>query len=264
MNSVAKRPTDVRLEGFAARLRLTFIRDHLGELLEKACELNMTPRQVLEFFFDSEIRQRDINRGRLALMAAHFPFEATLEGFDMSAQPALHPGVIRELEKMEWIDAGENVLFMGPSGVGKTHLAIALGRKAIACRHSVRFYSAVRLLAVLREALGRGALNTVLREINRVRLLIIDELGYLPLTPVDAQLLFQLVTARYERKSIIVTTNRQPSEWGLTFGDATAASAVLDRLLHHCIPVNIPGESYRLRESRMKQLMLLGEDAAEG
>ena len=263
MNALAMRPSDARLKEMAARLKLTYIRDHLDELLEAAAGMKMTPRETLSLFFEQEIEQRDINRSRLATMAAHFPFEATFESFDMSAQPALHPGVIRELEKLEWVDAGENVIFMGPSGVGKTHLAIALGKRAIAGNRSVRFYSAVRLLALLREAADRGNLHAELREINRVKLLIIDELGYLPMTPADARLLFQLVAIRYEKKSIVVTTNHAPRDWGQVFGDAAAATAVLDRLLHHCIPVTILGDSYRLRSSRLRQMMLTGEEAAK-
>ena len=260
MSALARRPSDVRLKEMAARLKLTYIRDHFDELLATAAEAKMTPRETLDLFFEREIRQRDINRSRLATMAAHFPFEATFESFDMSAQPALHPGVIRELEKMEWVDAGENVVFMGPSGVGKTHLAIALGKRAIATNRSVRFYSAVRLIALLKEASSRGNLHEELREINRVKLLIIDELGYLPMTPADAQLLFQLVALRYEKKSIVVTTNHAPRDWGLIFGDAAAATAVLDRLLHHCTPVTILGDSYRLRSSRLRQALAMEEE----
>lgn len=138
------RETDLKLAKMAARLKLTLMRDNMEFMLRTVSEAKMTPRETLEYFFSKEIEQRESNRVKLALMAAHFPRICTLEGFDMQAQPSLDPGIIRELSKLEWIENGENVLFLGPPGVGKSHLAIALGRLAIQKGLSVLFISAVR------------------------------------------------------------------------------------------------------------------------
>lgn len=247
-----QRPTDVRLAEMAARLRLTYTRDHLVELVEAASERHMTPRETLEFVFRKEVERRDENRARLAQMSAHFPFVATLKGFDMTFQPSIDPGKMRELASLEWVASGENVILIGPSGVGKTHLSIALGQLALERGISVRFYPVVRLVEQLERAFRAGTIDERLREVNKPKLLILDELGFIPFTPLQGQLLFELISARYERKSIIVTSNKMPGEWGVVFGDAAAATASLDRLLHHCTPMLISGESYRTRTQARK------------
>lgn len=249
------RETDVKLAQMATRLKLTLMRDNMDAMLRTVTEAKMTPRETLEYFFSKEIEQREANRIKLALMAAHFPRVCTLEGFDMQAQPSLDPGVIRELSNLEWVANGENVLFLGPPGVGKTHLAIALGRMAIQKGLSVLFISAAALMNSLDKAQKEGSLAERIHALSKPKLLIIDELGYLPIRPEVAHLLFQLVCKRYESKSIIVTSNRPVSDWGLVFGDPTAATAILDRLLHHCTPVTITGDSYRIRSSLKSKLL---------
>lgn len=176
------RETDQRLSQMAARLRLSLMRDNMGTLLDTATESKMTPREALEYFFQKEIDQRENNRIRLALMGAHFPRTCTIENFDMSAQPSLDPGQIRELCRLEWIGTGENVLFLGPPGVGKTHLAIALGRLAVTHAYSTLFISATSLINALERARKEGTVNERLNILNKPRLLIIDELGYLPIS----------------------------------------------------------------------------------
>lgn len=242
------RETDKKLKVMAERLRLCMLRDNMSELMNMATEQRLTARELLMFLFSKEIEQRELNRIRLTTMGAHFPRLCFLESFDINAQPALEPGLLRELSKMEWLETAENVIFVGPPGVGKTHLAIGLGRKAIELGYSVRFFSATNLIAILKKAKQDMTLVHKINQLQKFKLLIIDELGYLPFDAESAALLFQLISKRYERRSTIVTSNRPPREWGLVFGDPTAATAILDRLLHHCTPVVIQGDSYRLRE----------------
>ncbi len=249
------RASDEKLTQMASRLRLVFTRDHLTEMVTTATEAKMTPREVLQYFFTKEIDQREANRIKLSTMSAHFPRVCTLEGFDWSAQPSLDPGVIRELARLEWVTTGENVMFLGPPGVGKTHLAIALGREAIRKGFSVRFINAANLMSQLEKAHTEGNLTEKIATLNKAKLLIIDEVGYLPLSPSTAHLLFQLVCKRYESKSILLTSNRPVGEWGMIFGDPTVATAILDRLLHHCTPVTIMGDSYRIKANLKSKIL---------
>ncbi len=259
---MTERQTDTRLRQMASRLKLSFIRDHLAELLDTVVAAQMSPREQLQFILGKEIEQRDANRFRQALMAAHFPMTRTLEDFDFAKQPSINRGTVRDLEKLEWIDAGENVALFGPPGVGKTHLAIGIGYRALEHGYSVRFYTAGALLALLEKASKEGTLDAKMKELNKPHLLIVDEIGYLPYTPEAARLFFMLVSRRYEHKSLITTSNRPPSEWGLIFADAVAATAILDRLLHHCTVLTILGESYRLLEQKKKGLRVTASSAA--
>lgn len=249
------RMTDQKLSQMSDRLRLSYMRDHMTQMLEQATGAKMTPRETLEYFLSKEVDQRENNRIRLATMGAHFPRVCTFENFDMSAQPSLDPGLIRELQKLEWIDSAENLLLLGPPGVGKTHLAIAFGRAAVVTGKSVLFISAAGLLQVLEKADRECTLQEKLAWLNKPKLLIIDELGYLPFSPRASHLLFQLVNRRYESKSIMITSNRPIGEWGLILGDPTAATAILDRLIHHCTTITITGDSYRLKDHKKKKLL---------
>lgn len=244
------RETDLRISKMANRLRLTFLRDHLPEVFERVTAAQMTPRDAIAFALQQEVDQREANHFKQALQAAHFPWVKSLDEFDFGAQPSLNPGLIRELAKLEWIDANENVAFFGASGVGKTHLAIALGYMAIQKNYSVRFYEADKLIAALEKAAREGMLESKLKEINRYRLLIIDEIGYVPFSPAAAHIFFDLVSRRYEKKSLMITSNRPPSEWNLVFADQAVTASILDRLLHHCTAMSILGDSYRMREHR--------------
>lgn len=182
------------------------------------------------------------------LRMANFSYHRTLADFDFSFQPSVDERQIRELASLTFIQEGKNVVFMGPPGVGKTHLAVALGMGAIRQRMSVYFVTMQKLVADLRRAYQEGRLDKRLRIYTQPKLLICDEVGYLPLDALDAANFFRLVSERYEHDSLIITSNTSFTNWGTRFGDQVLASALFDRLLHHATTVNIRGNSYLMKD----------------
>jgi DNA replication protein DnaC len=256
-------PVEDRVAQALKRLQLNHLRETLPAVLSEAAKADWTYLEFLDRALQREIDSKQEKRVRMGLQIAHFPCVRTLEEFQFALQPSVDERLIRELSTGNFLAHGEAVLLFGAPGVGKTHLAIGLGRKIVEQGHTVRFTTATALLSVLGKAESEGGLSEKLTEFSKPKLLIIDELGYLPFERRAAHLFFQLVNRRYERGSLLITTNQRVSEWGTVFGDEVLATAILDRLLHHSHTLLITGESYRLREKRRSGLFRPGTPSSD-
>ncbi len=186
---------------------------------------------------------------------ARFPWVKSLEQFDFDFQPSIDRKALRELAGLTFVERAQNVVLLGPPGVGKTHLAIGLVVKAVEAGYSVLFLTFEALMTRLVRARHENRLDRILQQLTYPKLVVLDELGYLPLSREEASLFFRLLVRRYERGSLIVTSNKGFTDWGEVFNDQVLATAILDRLLHHATTVNIMGDSYRLREKRNAGLL---------
>ena len=203
---------------------------------------------AIDTLLTEELTLRQNRRVKMALMTARITAVKTLAGFDFAFQPSLDRNRILTLAQLDFIDRHEAIHLLGPPGTGKSHLAVALGVEAVKSGRSVYFSTLADLIASLAKAEREGALRERIRFLSAFALLIVDEIGYLPVVPGGGNLFFQLVNARYEKGALILTSNRGFAEWGELFGDPVVATALLDRLLHHAVVIQIEGSSYRLRQ----------------
>ena len=241
-------PTYQRVQEALNSLALTTMPAVLDSLTQQAAANNWSALHFLDELTQFELAARTERDVQRKMRLARFPFHKTLDEFDFAFQPSVNERQIRDLATMRFAAHAENILFLGPPGVGKTHLAVSLGICAILQGMSVLFYALPDLIQTLARDAKADRLNQRLLTLSRPQLLIIDEMGYFSLDKRSAHFLFQLVSRRYQHGSIILTSNKSYTEWGDVFSDTVLATALLDRLLHHSSTVNIRGSSFRLKD----------------
>jgi len=248
---------DMLIQHLLKRLRLPAMGRQYKKLVQEATQQDRSYEDFLLSLLELEVAQREENTQKRLIAQARFPYLRTLDQFDFSAVPSVNRRQVLELAKGEYMAKKENIALVGNMGTGKTHTAIALG--LLACRQGrkVRFFTAAQLINELVETREQHALGRRLSQLQKLDLLILDEVGFVPFTPDGARLLFQVCSERYLKGSLLVTTNLEFGRWVEVFGDERLTGALLDRLTHHCHVLEFNGDSYRFKESlRMKEATL--------
>jgi DNA replication protein DnaC len=241
-------------KGVYKHLNLTHLEAALSQILEAAQHEQWTYETFLERALTAELDGRELKASAQRLKAARIPSKKTVDGFDFTFQPTLSERKLRELADLSFVRTCANVVFLGPPGTGKTHLSLALADRALTAGYSVLFTTMAELAQALESASHPGLMRQRLRRYIAPNLLIIDEVGYTKLSQEQAHHFFELVTARYEHGSIILTSNTNFAQWGNLLGDEVLATALLDRLLHHAEVIPITGRSYRMKERQSEHL----------
>ena len=241
------------LKGRLKALRLVKAFDVLDELAQKAAKAKWSYTEFFSRLMEEEYLAKGERSRTVRVKDAKFPDLKLLADFDFKAQPALNEKQIKELAGLSFIDRKENLVLLGQPGVGKTHLATAIGINACQAGYRVLFISASKLMSRLSGSLYTETLNITLTDLAKYHLLIVDEFGYLPVKEDQANAFFQLIARKYEKTSLIVTSNLNFDQWGKVLGNEVLAAAILDRLLHHCQVIQINGDSYRLKGKKRKE-----------
>ena len=228
-------------------LKAPALREAVERLGERARAEGWSHEEYLAACLQREVAARDAHGADGRIRAARFPSRKSLEDFDFDHQRSIKRETLAHLGTLDFVAGKENVIFLGPPGTGKTHLATGLGIRACQAGHRVAFATAAQWVARLAEAHAAGTLGEELTRLGRIPLIVVDEVGYIPFEPEAANLFFQFISGRYERASVIVTSNKPFGRWGEVFGDDTVAAAMIDRLVHHAEVISLKGDSYRMR-----------------
>lgn len=238
----------VKLINNLEALNLETIKENLSSYIDMITNGDKTPVDALYELTEKEMAFKEARAMNACVKVANFPFNKTIDDFDFKFQPSINKSEIEDFTTLRFLENNENLLFIGSSGVGKTHLATAIGIEAAKHRKSTYFITCQNLMEQLKKAEIEGRLESRLKNFSKYRLLIIDEIGYINLDKQSANLFFQLISRRYEQRSTIITTNKSLSKWSEIFCDSVIANAILDRLLHHSHIISIIGPSYRLKD----------------